>query len=746
MSETYPVLCWPISDDLVCGVVVADRYSGEPYLQAVRASRNKVIAALGEELRREEIAIEAPMLRPRHRRVAIEVTPSWQEGARSFPFKDPVQVQVDAVWGETASGAFECILPRLGVGFTFESASRLPALVEYFARSAIRRMDPTDLFRHLMAPEASLERVIAKRKRRRRGVKPEGPNLKRLPKVADKLPKKVLQSREPDAAWNRAESVKAIRPWLGKTHVLVVGEPGVGKSAVIRQAVGLAAVNRSLDVSFWRTSAHRLVAGARYLGDWQRNVDEVIEDARAVKATLWISDLTELVHVGGSGPQDSIAAFLLPAMDAGHVHLVGETTPRGLHALRALLPAFVERFRVVRLDALTAPDARDVSARYADWLAERALPVDDDALKLAHGLLDRHVRSRQFPGKAVRFLAEAMQRAEESAWERVDVDIVMDTFVSRTGLPRSLVDDAITVDIDALRESMGERIIGQREAIASVCEVIARFKTGLHDPDKPLATLLFSGPTGVGKTALAKVVADRFFGGAGEVPLIRLDMSEFQHPHQLDRLIGSSGGEPGELVRKLRARPFSVVLFDEVEKASAVFFDTLLGVLDEGILVDAMGRVTDFRSTVIIMTSNLGSGARGRTGFTRNDTEDRLGDIKRFFRPEFFNRIDRIVPFHALTEDEVRAIARLELGRLDAREGMTTRGITLSFDDALVQHVVRLGYDPSYGARALQRVVESQVVAVISRFLLSQPRLRDARLRVGVQDGLVRVQPLLSPP
>jgi ATP-dependent Clp protease ATP-binding subunit ClpA len=249
--------------------------------------------------------------------------------------------------------------------------------------------------------------------------------------------------------------------------------------------------------------------------------------------------------------------------------------------------------------------------------------------------------------------------------------------------------------------------------------------------------MLFAGPTGVGKTASARALAAYVYGaGQRSDPMVRLDMSEFQHPAQIGRLIGS-GREPGKLVQLVRERPFSVVLLDEIEKAHPVFFDALMTVLDEGVLADAAGRTTDFRNTIVIMTTNLGARRGGSLGFGHEAPPSYEADIRAFFRPEFYNRIDQLVVFRPLSKPVVEEIARKELAEVAAREGFAKRKIRVDFTAALVRHIAETGFDPTYGARPLQRAIEQRVVGPVAKFLVAH-RVTGA-LNVDWRDGVVAI-------
>ena len=317
----------------------------------------------------------------------------------------------------------------------------------------------------------------------------------------------------------------------------------------------------------------------------------------------------------------------------------------------------------------------------------------------------------------------------------------MDAFVQKSGLPVLLLRDDVTLDPRVIRDYFSDHVLGQEDAIAHVAQIVTVFKAGLNDPDAPVATLLFVGPTGVGKTETVRTLADFFFGaGQAHNPLIRLDMSEFQHPMQVRRLIGTEG-DPGRLIQQVRENPFSVLLLDEIEKAHPTFFDTLLSVLDEGLLFDAMGRATDFRNAIIVMTSNVGTRHGSSIGFGEGRTTTRLSDVRDFFRPEFFNRLDQVVPFHPLEPSVVRQIARNELEALNERAGLQKRNLQLTFDPSLVEHVATEGFDAQYGARPVQRLIEQQVVGPLAATLLDHPAWTDTVLHGNFHDGIIRFRP-----
>jgi ATP-dependent Clp protease ATP-binding subunit ClpC len=296
-------------------------------------------------------------------------------------------------------------------------------------------------------------------------------------------------------------------------------------------------------------------------------------------------------------------------------------------------------------------------------------------------------------------------------------------------------------------------VLGQPAACAAAADVVVAFKAGLNDPRRPLGVLLFCGPTGVGKTELAKALARCVFGGEAEaapesaakpagVRLLRLDMSEYSGPWAADRLLLQPDGEPSNFLQQIRRQPFTVVLFDEIEKAHPAVFDVLLNVFDEGQLTDRFGRVTWFRSAVLILTSNLGVQAAGPLGFGDRDGHGAHSEsaVREFFRPEFFNRLDSVVTFSPLTGAVIESIAEKELRQLAAREGLRRHGVQLRWTPAVVEHLARAGFDPRYGARPLQGTLETEIVVPLSRFLVAaHPRPRAVTIDFDPQDR-IRIQ------
>jgi ATP-dependent Clp protease ATP-binding subunit ClpA len=407
-----------------------------------------------------------------------------------------------------------------------------------------------------------------------------------------------------------------------------------------------------------------------------------------------------------------------------------------------LLPGFVETFQIVLLEELPEKKVYNILDKFADFCNRNLkIAIDKKAIELSYRLLIRYYPYQSFPGKAIRFLGQCVSVAQIAKQQHVGTNEVIANFVKSTGLPELFLRDDMLLEIKALESYFSDKIIGQPVAIRHLTNVVKIFKAGLNNPYKPITTMIFAGPTGVGKTASAKALAEYFFGkGQQRSPLIRIDMSEFQHAGQIARFIGA-GREVGKLVQDIRERPFSVLLLDEVEKADPAIFDAFLSVLDEGMLVDAFGRITNFRNTIIIMTTNLGASNRQSIGYGSGMPDEAAYEsaIGKYFRPEFVNRIDSIVMFNALKADDIRQITAIELEAVKQREGFVKNNLTLKFTQGVYEYLSKVGFDERYGARPLQRAVEHEIIAPLATWLIENP-VENVLLEIDFDEALeVRV-------
>jgi ATP-dependent Clp protease ATP-binding subunit ClpC len=524
--------------------------------------------------------------------------------------------------------------------------------------------------------------------------------------------------------------VKLLAETLGGRNphsVLLVGASGVGKSAAFHELVRRRGDGCFDKTPFWATSGARLVAGMSGFGQWQERCAGLVREAAGTKAIVHLGNLAELLSVGKSTHnQQGIASFLRPHIARGELLCVVECTPEQL--------AVMEREEPHVLSALVhihvAPADVQKTRRILEAVANRSgLAVSSDAVDEIVRLHARYASYSAFPGRPLRFLKNLLIDAgrgdssaplgKERGARAVTPGDVTAAFARETGLPLFMLDDAAPLDLDHVRNWFTSRVVGQPEPVNLLCDLLATVKARLARPRKPLASLLFIGPTGVGKTELAKCLARFLFGS--EDRMVRFDMSEFADPLAAQRLIAGTQDGEGLLTARVREQPFCVLLLDEFEKADSAVFDLLLQVLGEGRLTDAAGRVADFSNAAIILTSNLGAQTFqvGAVGFAsareqRNAREHFVSEVRKFLRPEMFNRIDAVVPFALLDETTVLSIARREIDAIRRRDGIRNREVQLNISHEAVAHLARRGFDPRYGARPLKRAIERDLLVPLA--------------------------------
>ncbi|HEV3436346.1 MAG TPA: AAA family ATPase [Gemmata sp.] len=701
-------------------------------------------------------------LDPELRWFAVSVRPEYKGNNRLYPSETQVEVRVPVVVGTRASGQPTADLPLLDIRFDYPNRTHLQQLVERYVLQKLEGLTPQQLGAYLPPAEVELTDVVVP-------VPRETTN----PQIAATLPPTLAKVAEPVGdravrkgfarAWGRELELAALVTKLHheKANVLLVGEGGVGKTTLMVDAVKEAEKLMWAEADkpggrrqrrFWLTSAGRLVAGMKYLGQWEERVEAVIDELSELSGVLCIERLLDLVQRGGIGPADSIAMFLVPYLARSELRMIAEATSTELDACRRLMPGLPDLFQIVPVRPFDRATALSVIDKQLETAAAGpGVEIERGTGERIVRLFRRFMPYAPFPGPASAFAREIVDIHVRDGNKSVNPSAVVDRFRRRTGLPELFLRDEIVLKHDDVLAWFTERVIDQPEACAAAVNVVMTVKAGLNDPNRPPAVLLFCGPTGVGKTHMAQALATYFFGhgddGSAErgtrtserktkqaeegssfrvsssefrtSRLIRFDMSEFGGFDAVYRLLGPPQGEPGELVKRVRRQPFSVLLLDEIEKAAANVFDTLMGVFDEGRLTDQYGRVTNFRSTIIIMTSNLGAGQSRAVGFTGDDAGPRYRDaVMRFFRPEFFNRMDQVVTFQPLKSEAVKAIALRELEAIAKREGLLRNGVRVAWSAALIERLAGIGFDPRYGARPLQRAIEHEVVAPLARWLL----------------------------
>lgn len=624
-----------------------------------------------------------------------------------------------------------------------------------------------------------------------------------------------------DAETERVIQILARRQ---KNNPCLIGEPGVGKTAVVE---GLA--KRIADGSIPEMLRNKtivtvdipsMIAGAKYRGEFEERLKNVMaEVAKRPDIILFIDEIHTLVGAGAAEGALDAANILKPALSRGEMQLIGATTIAEYRKNIEKDAALERRFQSVMVGEPSPEDAVRILRGLRDrYEAHHKLKISDDAIEAAVSLSARYINDRYLPDKAIDLMDEAASRLrisrytsppdvkalearvdtlcrekeeaikaqdfeaaarlrdeeqalrdelrrETTAWQEnrrdaaltVTREDIADIVTAWTGIPVRQMESEESKKLLHLDKILKEHIIGQPEAVDAVAKAIRRGRMGLKDPKRPLGSFLFLGPTGVGKTELCRALALVMFGDRNAI--IRVDMSEYMEKHSVSRLIGSPPGyvgydEGGQLTEKIRRKPYSVVLFDEVEKAHPDVLNILLQILDDGMLTDAQGRRVDFKNTVIILTSNIGASAitekAKSLGFTAAATDEKaameanvMQALKSAFRPEFLNRLDEIIVFNRLTDADIRKIASLLLAELGER--ICDIGVEIEFDSSLVAYVAEKGFDPIYGARPLRRAITSLVEDSFSEAMLEGRIAAGDRILAKAIEGKVLFEKQTAP-
>ena len=602
-----------------------------------------------------------------------------------------------------------------------------------------------------------------------------------------------------------------------KNNPVLIGEPGVGKSAIVEGLAQLIVSDNIPEILRGRRVVSldlaAMLAGAKYRGEFEERLKNAMAEIRkSGNIIMFIDELHTIVGAGASEGAIDAANILKPMLARGEIQCIGATTLSEYHKHIEKDGALERRFQPVQVGEPTKEESLFILLGLRDRYEEHHhVHISDEALKAAVYLSDRYLPDRSLPDKAIDLIDEAasrvriraftappdmkeqqlrlaaltketedavasedfetaaklrdkkkelqdeMQRCRD-AWENqinsnmetVGEEEVAHIVSTWTGIPVNKLTEDEAKRLIHLEDILHKRVVGQEEAVKAVSRAVRRARAGLKDPNRPIGSFIFLGPTGVGKTELCKALGEALFGD--EDSLIRIDMSEYMEKHAVSRMIGSPPGyvgheEGGQLTEKVRRKPYAVILLDEVEKAHPDVFNVLLQILEDGRLTDGQGRVVDFKNTVIVMTSNAGAHAikkQRSLGFGGTENSDKayedmrdniMDEVKRIFRPEFLNRVDETIVFHVLTEVEIDEIARLLLGQVCAR--LSERGIRLEINDEALRLISRAGYDLKYGARPLRRAIQRMVEDALSEeILMGDVRLGDKVLASVDEDKL----------
>lgn len=546
-----------------------------------------------------------------------------------------------------------------------------------------------------------------------------------------------------------------------KGNPCLIGEPGVGKTAIVEglaQRIVSGNVPQYMkDKQIINVDISGIVSGARFRGEFEERLNSILYEVDACKdAILFFDEFHMLMEAGGSSTDSTMTAanILKPAISRGDIRIIGATTIKEYSKYIEKDNAFSRRMQSILVDEPTTEIAikmlKKLVQQYEDY---HKCKISDTVVEAAVRMSDRYITDKKLPDKAINVIDDTAARLKavtpENEIFEIQVSDIQQTISKTTGIDINDIDNDGRTRLQELDKNIHKNVIGQDEAIDSVVKAIRRAKAGIKDPNKPIASFLFVGPTGVGKTELTKAVATEYSGNIKN--LIRFDMSEYMEKHSVSKMVGSPPGyvgfgEGGQLTEAVRHNPNSIVLFDEIEKAHPEIFNIMLQILDDGILTDAKGVKVDFKNTIIIMTSNAGYGMSDgvkKIGFgskVDKDTSEAREEkakkaLEETFRPEFINRLDKIVVFNSLSKEDCTAIVDIELKKMAKR--LVNKNITISWDSKLINHILDIGYSEKFGARNIKRKIQEVVEDTLADYIISETIKPGDKLELSYDEKLV---------
>ncbi|MCP5501030.1 MAG: ATP-dependent Clp protease ATP-binding subunit [Leptospiraceae bacterium] len=772
-KQSVNMLCWKTNRGYTYGTIP------EIGFHAIVKSEKSFKKEIQKFVSENYIEKEDFFIKPELKMYNVAVSLAYHEEKKTYILPQQVEMKVAAYYGKNEYGYhFHCFLPYMGIDFLFFEQEQLKYLISQQVQQRLGNVMPEEALSYIMKENPKIMEVhISLKKDAKVGI--EKPNYGIIPEFADLEPIKLFRkniSFNLSTAYEREEIIEeALQAiYSERKNILFVGDSGTGKTSIIQDVIKSVSRNQGnirnagassgtlffdstkndedipyddsedkedVRIHFWNTNSKRLVSNAKYLGEWQENCERLAEELENWNSYLFVTDFMQLLYTGGETPIDSLAAYLNPFLKEKKFSMIGDLSPGEYEKAFQMLPSFMSLFHIISVKEMDYSKVKKILNYYSSYLNNNyKISVDDSAKETVFALSKKYLHNEKFPGKALRLIVNSARAAHREHIKELDSTYIQKIFSSYSGFPESIIRNDVLIDELNIQEFFFKRIVGQDSVIKKLIEVVNNYKLGIMDSEKPIATLLFAGPTGVGKTASARALSEFFFGQQKKRnPIFRVDMSEYQYPHQMQRLIGENVSNPGKLIQHVRANPFSLILFDEIEKADPSFFDVLLSLMDEGIFSDVSGRDVSFRNCIVIMTTNLGSQSKPSPGFdiTQPDYKKAIYD---FFRPEFVNRLDYILPFVPLDEKSIRRITYIELAKLQKRDGVSSRNIQLEYKETLIDYLSQKGFHPLYGARPLQRTIEKHVVTTLSRLLANNRDLKDTRILIGYEENEVKIE------